>query len=68
MTVASQVKQTLATLKNAQATLRIYAIQSQKPEAQSVFNEADQITGEIIAAVEERLKTLEFEEPQYRGL
>jgi hypothetical protein len=68
MTVASQVKQTLASLKNAQATLKIYAIQSQNPEAKCVFDEAGQITGAIICGVEDRLKTLEFEEPQYRGL
>ncbi|TCL67340.1 uncharacterized protein DUF1657 [Hydrogenispora ethanolica] len=68
MTVASQVKQTLASLKNAQATLQLYAIQSQDPGAQSVFDEASRITGEIRLEVAERLKTLEFEEPQYKGL
>lgn len=68
MTVASQVKQTLASLKNAQATLKIYAVQSQNPEAKYAFDEADQITGAIIRGVEDRLKTLEFEEPQYQGL
>jgi DNA repair ATPase RecN len=68
MTVASQVKQTLASLNNAHATLRIYAIQNQNQEAQSVLDEAYRKTGEIIAEIEARLKTLEFEEPQYQGL
>ena len=68
MTVASQVKQTLASLKNAQATLQIYATQSQNPEAQSVFEETSRITKEISREVEQRLRTLEFEEPQYKGL
>lgn len=67
MTVASQVKQTIASLKNAQATLRIYAVQSRNLEAKSIFEEAYRTSGEIINDVEERLKILEFEEPQYRG-
>jgi hypothetical protein len=68
MTVASQVKQTLAGLQNSHALLKIYAVQSQNPEARLVFNEAYRESGEIIRQIEERLKTLEFEEPQYRGL
>lgn len=67
MTVASQVKQTIAGLKNAQATLRIYATQSQNQEAKSIFEEAYRSSGEVINDVEERLKILEFEEPQYKG-
>lgn len=68
MTVGSQVKQTLASLKNAQATLRVYAIQSQSAESKLVFNEAIETTSEIIQEIEIRLKMLEFEEPQYKGL
>lgn len=68
MTVASQVQQTLATLKNARATLEIYATQSQNQEGKSVFATAAAETSAIIGEVEERLKLLEFEEPQYRGL
>lgn len=68
MTVASQVKQTLAGLKNAGATLRIYATQSQAEDAKAVFMEAAATIGEISREIEERLKTLEFQEPQYKGL
>lgn len=68
MTVASQVKQSLAILKSAHATLRVYAEQSQNQEAKSAFEEANQATGEIIDDLEDRLKILEFEEPQYKGL
>ena len=67
MTVGSQVKQTLAGLKSAQATLKVYSIQSRSDEAQTVFSEAAATVGEIIDGMEERLKVLEFEEPQYRG-
>lgn len=66
MTVGSQVKQTIAGLKNARATLKIYAIQSQSEETKRVLNEAVSTTGEIINGMEERLKVLEFQEPQYK--
>lgn len=68
MTVASQLKQSLATLKSAHATLMVYAQQSRDQESKSVFDETTKATGEIIADLEERLKILEFEEPQYKGL
>lgn len=67
MTVASQVKQTLAGLKSAHATLKLYSSQSQDPEAQSVFRDAAAATGAIIQGMEERLKVIELEEPQYKG-
>jgi hypothetical protein len=67
MTVSSQVKQTLATLKSAQATLQCYSIQNQDAEAKAILSEAVGSTAEIIKDVEERLKFLEFEEPQYKG-
>lgn len=68
MTVASQLKQTLASLQSTQATLKIYAQQSQAEAAKTTFTTADQITGDIINELEERLKILEFEEPQYKGV
>ena len=68
MTVSSQVKQTLAGLKSAQATLRTYSIQSQNEETKEAFDEAIMTTAEIIAGIEERIKVLEFEEPQYKGV
>jgi hypothetical protein len=67
MTVSSQVKQTLASLKNTQSTLRFYSIQSQNKEAKLAYDEALEVTKDIIKDLENRLKTLEFEEPQYKG-
>ncbi len=67
MTVGSQVKQTLASLKGAQATLRMYVIQSQDKDTIDAFQEAVFDIGSIIKDVENRLKILEFEEPQYKG-
>lgn len=67
MTVASQVKQTLASLKGVQGTLRIYTNQSQDRETKEIFNGALNTMDGIVKDMEGRLKTLEFEEPQYKG-
>lgn len=67
MTVASQVKQVLATLKGSQGTIRLYAAQAQKDETRAVYDEAMDITSEIIHDLEKRLSALEYEEPQYKG-
>jgi len=67
MTVATQVKDTLATLKGAQGTLRMYSLQSRETKSIDVYNEALETTNEIIKDLEIRLKTLELEEPQFKG-
>lgn len=67
MTVSAQIKQTLATLKNCQSTLRTYTVQMQNLETKLVFEEALYRTNEIIKDLENRLKIIEFEEPQYKG-
>lgn len=67
MTIDSKVKQTLASLKGAQSTLRIYSLQAQNKNEKSTYKEALEVTNKIINDLEERIKTLEFEEPQYKG-
>lgn len=67
MTVASQVKQTLAGLKGVQGTLRLYSAQTRDDETRTVFNEALTVTNGIINDLEKRLQTLELQEPQYKG-
>ncbi len=67
MTVASQVKQTLASLKGIQGTLGIYSDKSQDEETKTVFNEAINTVNGIVEDLEKRIQTLEFEEFQYEG-
>ncbi len=67
MTVASQLKQTLATLKGSQGTLRLYALQTQDEKTKLVYTEALEATGVIINDLEQRMQTLEYQEPQYKG-
>ena len=67
MTVASQVKQVLATLKGSQGTIRLYAAQTRDEETRAVYDEALDTTTEIIHDLEERLSVIEYQEPQYKG-
>lgn len=67
MTVASQVKQSLASLKSIHAGLQELALISQDEQAQRTFHEAMMMTEEIIADIKKRIGKLEWEEPQYHG-
>lgn len=67
MTVGSRVKQSLASLRGAESVLRTYANQNQKEELKAIYNEAIEITEEIILNLEKRVQELEFQEPQYKG-
>ena len=67
MTVGANVKQTLASLRGIRGTLEIYAAQTGDEQTRSAFKDALGTVGGIIQDVENRLKTIEFEEPQYKG-
>lgn len=68
MTVASQVKTCLASLKSAQASLETFALSTQNQEAKQLFTEAAQTTQQVVDQVNSRVAELEKEEPQYKGL
>ena len=67
MTVSSQVKQTVAGLKSAQASFEQFALQTQNKQAKQLFEQAAQQTQTILQSVEPRVQQLEQEEPQYKG-
>ncbi|BFH14048.1 DUF1657 domain-containing protein [Paenibacillus melissococcoides] len=67
MTVGSQVKTCLASLKSAQASLEQFALATENQEAKSLYTDAAQQTQQIVDQVESRVKQLENEEPQYKG-
>jgi hypothetical protein len=68
MTVSSQVKETVATLKGIESTLKVYAVQTIEQEIKSVFSQAGEDIAGVVNDLEERVGVLEFEEPQYKGL
>ncbi|ABR50307.1 protein of unknown function DUF1657 [Alkaliphilus metalliredigens QYMF] len=67
MTIGAQVKQTLATLKGSEGTLKLYAMQTHDEESKQAYEEAIQVTQGIIKDLENRIKKIELEEPQYKG-
>jgi hypothetical protein len=67
MTVGSKVKQTLAGLKGAESTLRIYSIQSRNEEEKIVYKESLLVLEQITKDIEDRVTKIELEEPQYKG-
>ncbi|OOM07528.1 DUF1657 domain-containing protein [Clostridium saccharobutylicum] len=67
MTVGSKVKQTLATLKGAEATLRMYSLQERDEKAKDVYTEAFKEIDKIKLDLEKRVGFIEFQEPQYKG-
>ncbi|CQR55662.1 DUF1657 domain-containing protein [Paenibacillus riograndensis] len=67
MTVASQVKTCVSSLKSAQASLEQFALETQNQEAKNLFTNAAQQTQQIVTQVESRVTELEKEEPQYKG-
>ncbi|KKI90328.1 hypothetical protein WQ54_20385 [Bacillus sp. SA1-12] len=67
MTVGSQVKQCLSTLKSIEASLSSLAITSQDEEAKRVFHEMMMKMEEVKEDVKMRVGQLEREEYQYKG-
>ncbi|AIQ58481.1 DUF1657 domain-containing protein [Paenibacillus borealis] len=67
MTVASQVKTCVASLKSAQASLEQFAMETQNEEAKTLFTNAAEQTQQIVQQVEGRVTEIEKEEPQYKG-
>lgn len=67
MTIASDVKKCLASLKSAQANLEQFALSTQNQQAKQLFTNAAQTTQQVIQQVESRVQQLESEEPQYKG-
>ncbi len=67
MTISCQVKQTLASLKSAQASFESFALATQNQQAKQLYTDAAQQTQTIINNIEPRVNTLEQEEPQYKG-
>ncbi|MFG6118631.1 MULTISPECIES: DUF1657 domain-containing protein [Thalassobacillus] len=66
MTVISDVKQTVAGLKSAQANFETFALGTENQQAKQLYQQAAQQTQAIIDSVEPRVTEIEQEEPQYK--
>lgn len=67
MTVGSNVKTCLSSLKGIQADLESFALATQNQEAKQLYTNAAQQTQQVVDQVESRVSQLEAEEPQYKG-
>lgn len=67
MTVVSDVKQCLASLKGVEASLSNLAERTQENESKQTIHETMMIVSEIVTDLKKRVGELENEEYQYKG-
>jgi hypothetical protein len=67
MTIASDVKNCIASLNGAKNNFSHFALLSRDNEAKRIFHDCMMETDEIIQDLQKRLYVLEREEPQYKG-
>lgn len=66
MTVITNLRQTVAGLKSAQASFETFALETDNKKAKQMFQAAAQQTQSVIDIVSPRINEIEQEEPQYR--
>lgn len=66
MTVAAKMKQTLAGLKSAQASLETFALETENQQAKQLFQQMASQTQGVVDGLTPRLQQIEQEEPQYK--
>ena len=66
MTVISNVKQCMSTVKGIEAQLSILALNSQDDEAQRVFHDMMNVMNEVKKDLQVRVNEILFEERQYK--
>jgi hypothetical protein len=67
MTIASEVKQCLASLKGIEANLSSLAVRTQDDESKHTFQETMMIVNAVVTDLQQRVGELEREETQYKG-
>ncbi|WP_067623797.1 DUF1657 domain-containing protein [Alicyclobacillus acidiphilus] len=67
MTIAQQVKTTLASLKSAQANLETFALSTQNKQAKQMYTQAAQTTQSVVDQLQQRVGQMEQQEPTYKG-
>jgi hypothetical protein len=66
MTIISNVKQCMSTIKGIEAQLSSLSLNSQDEKAQQTFHEMMLIMSEVKNDIQIRQKEMELEEPQYK--
>jgi hypothetical protein len=68
MTTYSKVKQTLVSLEGAKATMEMIGQITQEEQASKSLRRNSQKMDIVIERIKKRVKTMELEEPDYKGL
>jgi hypothetical protein len=67
MTIASEVKQSLASLKGIEADLSSLALRTQDHQSKRTLHETMMVVHEVVTDLKQRIGELEREELQYKG-
>jgi hypothetical protein len=67
MTIGSEVKQCLASLKGVEASLSSLALRTQDNESKQTLHETMMVVTEVVTDLKKRVGELEREEFQYKG-
>ncbi|MES5266578.1 DUF1657 domain-containing protein [Priestia megaterium] len=67
MTIASDVKQCLASLKGVEASLSNLSLRTQDDQSKQTLHETMNVVNEIVTDLKKRVGELEKEEAQYKG-
>jgi Protein of unknown function (DUF1657) len=67
MTIASDVKQCLASLKGVEAGLSNLSLRTQDDQSKQTLHETMNVVNEIVTDLKKRVGELEREETQYKG-
>ncbi|KAB2495585.1 DUF1657 domain-containing protein [Priestia endophytica] len=67
MTIASEVKQCLASLKGIEASLSSLALRTEDYESKRTLHDSMMVVHEVITDLKKRVGELEREESQYKG-
>jgi hypothetical protein len=65
MTVGTQVKTAVASLKSAQASFETFALSTDNQNAKQLYQQAAQETQTVLNNLEPRIQEIQNEEPQY---
>ena len=66
MTVGTQMAKAIATVQNAAATMKTFALETEDQEAKQTFQQLAKTFDDALAVLHGRQKYIEKREPQYR--
>ena len=66
MTVETQMAKAIATVQNAAATMKTFALETEDQKAKQTFQQLDKTFDDALAVLQGRQQYIEKQEPQYK--